>query len=232
MSTPRKENQEQGAPEDLRRRTSVGSVDRQATGLTSVAAEVETAEEETEAETLTDTEMTRGIAADRLPGTDVDAAEVIRERPRDVKDAASDASREDTSRLTAPREAAVVVQAMEIQTSETQGTIVMVAIDVEKTEVDTVVEEMVAETAAETHLAAITQEVALLHVNAEVPGSMTAHPLGTERTTVLGTTILGTTETEVHPNTVVMIATTAEAPRATTSERKGYFHLYTKKVGY
>jgi hypothetical protein len=234
-STPRRENQEQGAPEDPRRRTSVGSVDRLVTGLTSVAAGVETAEEEIEEETTTDTEKTRGIAADRLPGTDVDAAEVIRERLRDVKDAASDASREDTSRLTAPREAAAVVH-KEIQTLEIQETIVTVVTDAEKTEVDMVVEETVVETVAETLLAAtITREVALLPVNAEAPGSMTAHPLVTERTTVLETTIqgtIGTTGTGVLPNTVVTIATTAEAPRATTSERKGRMHTSTKIVGY
>jgi hypothetical protein len=235
LSTPRRESQEQGAPEDLRRKMSVGSVDRQVIGPTSVAVEVETAEEETEAETLTDTEMTRGIAADRLPGTDVDAAEVIPERLRDVRDAASDASREDTLRLTVPREAAAVVQT-QIQTSETQETIATVVTDAEKTEVVMAVEETVVETAAETHLAAITLEVVRLPVNAEAPGSMTAHPL--VRTTVLATTILGTigtietTGTGVLPNTVVTIATTAEAPRVTTSEREGRMHTNTKKVGY
>lgn len=59
------------------------------------------------------------------------------------------------------------------------------------------------EVATEMNLAAITQEVAL-HL-AEVIGITTAHPLGTE----------------AHPNTVVTIAMTAEAPLVTTSERKG-----------
>ena len=59
------------------------------------------------------------------------------------------------------------------------------------------------EVATEMNLAATTQEVALLL--AEVIGITTAHPLGTE----------------AHPNTVVTIAMTAEAPLATTSERKG-----------
>jgi hypothetical protein len=229
LSTLRRENQVQGALEDPRRRTNAGSVDRQVTGLTNVAEEVETVEEETEVETLTDTEMTLEIAADRLLDTDVDAAEVIRERLRDVKDAASDASREDTSRLTAPREVVAAVATV-THTKEIQETIATVVTDAEKTEADMAVEEMVVETAAETHLAATTtQEVVLLPVNAGALGSMTAHPLGTERTTVLGTTTIGT---GVHPNTVVMIVTTAEAPRATTSERKGRMHTNTKKVGY
>lgn len=199
----------QEAPGDPRRRTNAGSVDNSVTGQTSVAA-VETAE--TEVETLTDAETTRGIAADRLPGTTVDAiVEAIREKLRDARDAASFASREDTSKLIALRKAAMVVE-----TLETQETTAMVVTDAETKEV------VVA--TAETHLAAITQGVARLPVTEEVTGTTTAHPLGTERTTAQGL--------EVLPNTVVMIGTTAEAPLTTTNERCGTMHKNTKKVGY
>lgn len=171
-----------------------GSAVASVIGPTSAPAEVVTAETEEEMveeeEILTEEEMTQENVADHPQDTDVVAAEATRERLRDVKDAALDASNVDTLRPTALREVAAVA-------SETQEeTIVATEVtDVEMTEV----------AMAEKNPAAATQEVALHLV--EAIGITIAHPQGTE----------------AHLTTVVMIATTVEAPHATTSERPGGF---------
>lgn len=155
---------------------SAGNVVDSVTGPTS-AAEEAAVTAETEAETHIEEEMTRGIAADRLQGMVVDAAEATQERLRDVRDDALDASSVDTSRHIALREAVG-----QVATTETQGTIAMEAIGAEMTEA--AMEEM--------NLAAITREVALLPE--EVIGITNAPPLGTGALPTTVVTIATTAE--------------------------------------
>lgn len=193
MNTPRREKLEQGEAEDPRRKMNAGSAEDSVTGRTSVVAEEETAE------TVEEIEME--VEEETLTEEEMTQEIAVDHLPDMVVDAA-EAIQE---RLRDVRDAALDASNVDTSKPIAPREVVVVA---SETQEETLVAMVVTgaettEVGTEMNLAATTQEVALLLV--EVIGITIAHPLGTE----------------AHPNIVVTIAMTAEAPHATTSERRG-----------